>query len=79
MIRNALIGLATVAAAAAALSAPASANGYGNSYSTYSEPSRTSDYDDYRPTCHTERQKVFIGYGDYGRKIFVWKRVRVCH
>ncbi|MCB8837748.1 hypothetical protein [Aurantimonas sp. VKM B-3413] len=76
MIRNALIGLATLATAAA-LAAPASANSYG--HSSHSYRTYAVDYDGYQPVCHTEKRKVFGGYDECGRKIWVWKRVRSCH
>ncbi|MBO0906374.1 hypothetical protein [Jiella sonneratiae] len=72
MIRNAIIALATVVTAGAALSAPASANGYKSHHGGY-------DYVRYEKVCHWKKIKVFGGYDECGNKIWVWKRVKSCH
>ncbi|MCQ0988828.1 hypothetical protein [Jiella marina] len=67
MIRNTLLALATLVAAATVFSAPAQAGGWHKKHHGYHK------------VCHIKKKKVFGGYDECGNKIWVWKRVKSCH
>ena len=69
MIGKSILALATIAIAATAFLPAASAGSYGKGYG--------HGHSDQQ--CHWEKKTIFIGYNHYGKAIYKWKRVKVCH
>ncbi|WP_040489125.1 hypothetical protein [Fulvimarina pelagi] len=73
MIRKTILTLATLAMTATIAMPSAQAGYYGKGYGK--GYSHSYSY----KKCHWEKKKIFVGYNRWGKKLYRWKRIKVCY